>query len=85
MEDLRRKYRRAIITATDAGLSGFIGERDGRLFFKGTVGTPEQVTRIWTAIKEVPSWRYEVTGDIQVRGVDSRHHALGRNTGDKPA
>jgi hypothetical protein len=85
VEDLRRKYKRAIITAKDAGLSGFIGERDGRLFFKGTVGTPEQATRIWLAIKEVPSWRNEVIGDIQVRSVESRHRALRRNTGDKPA
>jgi hypothetical protein len=85
VEDLRRKYRRAIITATDAGLSGFIGERDGRLFFKGTVGTPEHVTRIWTAIKEIPSWRYEVVGDIQVRGVETCSHPRRRGSGDKPA
>jgi hypothetical protein len=85
VEDLRRKYKRAIMTAKDAGLSGFIGERDGRLFFKGTVGTPEQAMRIWTAIKQVPSWRNEVIGDIQVRSLESRHCTLTRNSGDKPA
>jgi hypothetical protein len=55
------------------------------LFFKGTVGTPEHVTRIWTAIKEIPSWRYEVVGDIQVRGVETCSHPRRRDSGDKPA
>jgi hypothetical protein len=77
VEDLRRKYRRAINTAKNAGLSGFIGERDGRLFFKGSVGTHEQAARIWTAIKDIPTWRNEVIADIQVLGYDLRNHTHG--------
>ncbi len=85
MDDLRRKYKRAINTAKSAGLAGFIGERDGRLFFKGSVATEEQSTRIWNAIKDVPTWRNEVVADIQVLGLDARNAARYGNGGDKPA
>jgi hypothetical protein len=85
VEDLRRKYKRAINTARNAGLTGFIGERDGRLFFKGSVGTHEQAARIWTAIKDVPSWRNEVIADIQVLGFDMRTAARGGKSGGQTA
>ena len=85
MEDLRRKYRRAINTAKNAGLAGFIGERDGRLFFKGSVGTHEQAARIWTAIKDIPTWRNEVIADIQVLGLDARNPSRGQNGGGQSA
>jgi hypothetical protein len=84
VEDLRRKYKRAINTAKSAGLAGYIGERDGRLFFKGSVATQEQSARIWNAIKDVPTWRNEVVADIQVLAHDVRNAAKG-NSGDKPA
>ena len=84
MEDLRRKYTRAINIAKNVGLSGFIGERDGRLFFKGSVGTEDQAARIWSAIKDVPSWRYEVVADIQVLVFDARSLRRG-HIGHKPA
>ena len=83
MEDLRRKYRRAISIAKHVGLAGFIGERDGRLFFKGSVGTHDHVARIWSAIKEVPSWRNEVIADIQVLGLDIRRSPTSRDIGEK--
>lgn len=85
MEDLRRKYKRAINTAKNAGLAGFIGERDGRLFFKGSVGTHEQAARIWTAIKDIPTWRYEVIADIEVLGFDMRAPTRSGKTGGQTA
>ena len=85
MEDLRRKYTRAINIAKNVGLTGFIGERDGRLFFKGSVGTQDHAARIWSAIKDVPSWRYEVIADIQVHAFDARNSVRRGNIGDKPA
>jgi hypothetical protein len=85
VEDLRRKYTRAISIAKNVGLTGFIGERDGRLFFKGSVGTQDHAARIWSAIKDVPSWRYEVVADIQVLALDPRRSLRRGNIGDKPA
>jgi hypothetical protein len=85
VEDLRRKYKRAIAIAKDVGLAGFVGERDGRLFLKGSVGTHDQAARIWSAIKDVPSWRNEVVADIQVHVLDSRSSLRRGNIGDKPA
>ena len=82
MEDLRWKYRLAIATAKNGGLTGFIGERDGRLLFKGSVETDEQATKIWNAIKDVPSWHDEVIAEIQVTGTRPSHRGT---TGDKPA
>jgi hypothetical protein len=66
VDDLRRKYEWAINTAKNAGLAGFVGERDGRLFINGTVRTQEQAARIWSAIKNVPTWRKEVVAVIQI-------------------
>ena len=85
MEDLRRKYKYAITIAKNAGLAGFIGERDGRLFLKGSVGSHDHAARIWTAIKSVPSWRNEVVADIQVLALDPRGSSRTGNFGGKPA
>ncbi len=82
MRDLRRKYNQAITIAKSSGLTGFIGERDGRLFFKGSVQTHEQAVRLWNAIKDVPGWRNEVIANIQV--VAPTPPRFG-STGNKPA
>jgi len=82
VEDLRRKYKQAIALAKTSGLTGFVGERDGRLFFKGSVQTHEDAVRLWHAIKDVPGWRNEVIADIQV--VAPKPAGWG-NTGDTPA
>jgi len=66
VDDLRRKYQSAIAASRNAGLIGFVDERDGRLFIKGTVPTQAQANEIWTAIKHIPTWRYEVVADIDV-------------------
>jgi hypothetical protein len=68
VDDLRRKYQQAINTAKTVGLSGFVRERDGRLFIKGTVRTQEHAARIWSAIKNVQTWRNEVVAVIEIRG-----------------
>ena len=66
MDDLRRKYQAAIVASRNAELAGYVDERDGRLFIKGTVRTQAQANDIWIAIKHVPTWRYEVVADIHV-------------------
>jgi nucleoid-associated protein YgaU len=64
---LRDKYAYAIQVCKGK----FIGnaeERDGKLYFKGTVATDEQKNEIWNAIKTIPDWQKEVVADISVSG-----------------
>ncbi|MPY88831.1 MAG: LysM peptidoglycan-binding domain-containing protein [Luteitalea sp.] len=49
-------------------LQGNAEEREGKLYFKGTVATEAEKNEIWNAIKKVPSWRDEVVADIRVTG-----------------
>jgi nucleoid-associated protein YgaU len=64
---LREKYNHAIQTAKSFRMDGSAEERDGKLYFKGTVQTQEEANRIWDAIKTVPDWSKEVVADIQAR------------------
>ena len=62
---LRDKYNHAIQTAKGFRMEGSAEERDGKLYFKGTVPTQEQANKIWDAIKTVPSWPQEIVADIK--------------------
>jgi nucleoid-associated protein YgaU len=66
--ELRGKYKYAVETAKNLGMDGSAEERDGKLYFKGTVGTQEQANKIWDAIKTIPSWPQEVVADIRASG-----------------
>lgn len=63
---LRDKYSHAIQTAKGFRMEGAAEERDGKLYFKGRVGTQDEVNHIWTAIKTVPDWRNDVVAEITV-------------------
>lgn len=65
---LRDKYNHAIQTAKSFKMEGAAEERDGKLYFRGTVQTQEQANKIWDAIKTVPSWPTEVVADIKAAG-----------------
>jgi len=65
---LREKYDHAIQTAKGFRMVGAAEERDGKLHFKGTVGTQEEANRIWDAIKTNPDWRNDVIADIKATG-----------------
>ena len=62
---LRDKYNHAIQTAKNFRMQGGAEERDGKLYFKGTVNTQDEANKIWDAIKTVPTWAQEVVADIQ--------------------
>jgi nucleoid-associated protein YgaU len=62
---LRDKYDHAIQTAKGFGMQGSADERDGKLYFHGTVGTQDQANKIWDAIKTVPTWSQDVVADIK--------------------
>ncbi len=64
--NLREKYNHAIQTAKDLRMQGSADERDGKLFFKGTVKNQSEVNRIWDAIKTVPDWRNDLVGEISI-------------------
>ena len=61
---LTGKYRYAIETAKGFNLQGGAEERDGKLYFKGTVATQDQANKIWDAIKTIPTWPDEIIADI---------------------
>lgn len=64
---LRDMYAYAISTCKGK-FNGNAEERDGKLYFKGTVATEDHKNEIWTAIKTIPTWQNEVVADIKVVG-----------------
>jgi nucleoid-associated protein YgaU len=62
---LRDKYNHAIQTAKSLRMDGSADERDGKLYFKGTVANQADANKIWDAIKTVSSWPQEVIADIR--------------------
>ena len=64
---LKGMYAYAIQTA-QGKFQGTTDERDGKLYFKGTVSTEAERNEIWNAIKTIPTWREDIIADIQVTG-----------------
>jgi nucleoid-associated protein YgaU len=63
---LRDKYNHAIQTAKGFRMDGSAEEREGKLYFRGTVKNQDEANKIWDAIKTVPDWRTDIIGDIKV-------------------
>jgi len=63
---LRDTYHDAI-NAAKGHMEGKAEERDGKLYFDGTVGSEDEKNRIWTAIKTVPTWQKDVVVNIRVQ------------------
>jgi nucleoid-associated protein YgaU len=78
---LRDKYNHAIQTAKGFRMEGSAEEREGKLYFRGTVKNQDEANRIWDAIKTVPDWRNDVVAQIDVApgaaasGASSAHTA----------
>ena len=64
---LRDKYAHAIQTAKGK-FDGSAQERDGKLYWDGSVKTEAEANEIWNAIKTIPEWRNEIVADIKVVG-----------------
>lgn len=64
---LRDKYSLAIATAKGK-FHGGAEERDGKLYWKGTVATEDEKNEIWNAIKTVSDWRNDIVAEITVTG-----------------
>ena len=63
---LREKYNHAIQTAKSLRMQGGAEEREGKLYFNGTVNSADEKNQIWNALKTVPDWEKEVVADIKV-------------------
>lgn len=64
---LRDKYSHAVNTAKQLRMDGSAEERDGKLYFRGTVNSEDEKNQIWNALKTIPDWQKEVVADIKVR------------------
>jgi len=64
---LREKYNHAIQTAKSVRMQGGAEERDGKLYFSGTVNSVDEKNQIWNALKTVSDWDKEVVADIKVQ------------------
>jgi LysM repeat protein len=65
-EGLRDKYNQAIQTAKSLRMQGAAEEREGKLYFNGTVNSEDEKNQIWNAIKTVSDWQKDVVADIRV-------------------
>ena len=65
---LRDRYDAAIQVAKGFRMQGSAEERDGKLYFRGTVQSQDEANKIWDAIKTVPTWRDDIIADIPSRG-----------------
>ncbi len=63
---LREKYNHAIQTAKSLRMQGGAEERDGKLYFNGTVSSVEEKNQIWNALKTISGWDKDVVADIKV-------------------
>jgi nucleoid-associated protein YgaU len=64
---LRDKYAYAIQTAKGK-FDGSAQERDGKLYWSGSVKSEAEANEIWNAIKTIPDWRNDIVADIKVAG-----------------
>jgi|SRR5688572_28716453 nucleoid-associated protein YgaU len=64
---LRDKYNHAVQTAKQLRMDGAAEEREGKLYFNGTVNSEDEKNQIWNAVKTIPDWQKEVVADIKVR------------------
>lgn len=64
---LRDKYAYAIQTAKGK-FDGSAQERDGKLYWSGSVKSEAEANEIWNAIKTIPDWRNDIVADIKVTG-----------------
>src|SRR5262249_26520452 len=77
---LRDKYAYAIQTAKNFRMEGSADERDGKLYFHGTVATQDEANKIWDAIKTIPDWRTDIVADIKATGAAEAAAPAGERT-----
>jgi LysM repeat protein len=82
---LREKYDRAIQAAKSLHMQGGAEERDGKLYFNGTVKSVDEKNQIWNALKTVPDWEKDVVADITVSAPASQSAPTTGSAGAAPS
>ena len=82
---LRKIYDPAIQTAKSLRMQGGAEERDGKLYFNGTVNSVEEKNQIWNALKTVSGWEKDVVADIKVNAPAARPAPATASAGAAPA
>ena len=82
---LREKYNHAVQTAKSLRMQGSAEERDGKLYFNGTVNSEDEKNQIWNAIKTVSDWQKDVVADIRVNATAAAKPATQGTSGTQPA
>ena len=77
---LRDKYNHAVQTAKSLRMEGSADERDGKLYFNGTVNSEDEKNQIWNAIKSVPDWQKDVVADIRVTAAAKQQQPAAQGT-----
>jgi nucleoid-associated protein YgaU len=85
MMTLRDKYNHAIQTAKQLKFQGAADERDGKLYFHGTVNNQDEANQIWNALKTVPDWQKDIVADIKVNQAAAQRPAAARQASAPPA
>ena len=80
---LKDMYAYAMKISKDT-FHGTTEERNGKLYFNGTVATEAQKNDIWNAIKTIPTWRDEIVADIRVTGPAATASAGAAKTAPEP-
>jgi nucleoid-associated protein YgaU len=80
---LREKYSHAIQTAKNLRMEGGADEREGKLYFNGTVKSEDEKNQIWNAIKTVPDWQKDVVADLRVVAAAATIGTAGTTSGAK--
>jgi nucleoid-associated protein YgaU len=65
--NMREKYDKAIQVAKSLRMQGSAEERNGKLYFSGTVNSDDEKNQIWNALKTVPDWQTDIIADIRVQ------------------
>ncbi len=65
---LKDMYQYAVQTA-NGKFHGTMEERDGKFYWKGTVGSDAEKSAIWNAFKTIPTWERDISADIKVTGM----------------
>lgn len=81
---LKGMYQWAIKTA-EGKFHGTTDERDGKLYFNGTVATEAEKNQIWDAIKTIPTWQKDVVADIKVTGGPASSTSTAAPSGTAPS
>jgi len=64
---LRDKYSQAVMTAKNLRMDGSAEEKEGKLYFRGSVNSEDEKNQIWNSIKTVGDWQKEIVADIRVK------------------